>query len=466
LKKSFAIILGILSLAVVQPSFAQTEPSGFTNPINISNNTGNSTNPQMVFSGNSVYVTWLNTVSGTPSIFFTKSTDGGSSFGKPIDLGMASSGDYGLPSISHQGSNVYIAWQGFVSGNPIIYFSKSSDDGVTFEKPLILSDKSKNSAFPQIVSSTNHVYVTWIEKAEDDSTNIVFTKSDDSGNSFVAPMSITSSKGNVGIPKLASDGNNVYLLWEDNSKGGYEIMLARSTDSGSTFATPVNISNNSGSSGAPQLVVMKNKIYVVWMDDTSKNYEIYFAKSDDSGVSFSKPLDVSNTSGDSGYAQLDVSGVNVYVVWTETISNTNYDIMFAKSSNDGTSFEKPVNLSKSTGASGWPQIMAENNDIYVSWVDNTPGNFDIYITKSPDGGTTFVKPIDVSNTKDESYYNQMAITPSAAYMVWQEANQGNHDIMFVKSAIFVPEFGSIASIVLTISVFTIVIMSARARLRL
>ncbi len=450
---------------MIQPSFAQTEPSGFTNQISVSNNVGNSTNPQMVFSGNSIYMTWISTISGTPEILFAKSTDGGESFGKPLNLGFTSSGDSGFPSIAHQGSDVYVAWQGYVSGNPVVHFAKSIDDGDTFEKPIILSDKSKNSAFPQIISSANHVYVTWIEKSEDDSTNIVFAKSDDSGNTFGKPTSITSSKENVGIPKIASDGDNVYLLWEDNSKGGYEILLAKSTDAGSTFAAPVNISNNSGSSGAPQLVVMKNKIYVVWMDDTTKNYDIYFAKSDDSGITFSKPIDISNTSGDSGYAQIAVSDVNVYVVWTETISNTNYDIMFAKSSNDGVSFEKPVNLSDNSGASGWPQIMTENNNIFVSWVDNTPGNFDIYITKSPDGGTTFVKPIDVSNTKDESYYNQMGITPSAVYMVWQEANQGSHDIMFAKSMTFIPEFGPIALLVLALSIFVIVVMSARTRLK-
>lgn len=454
----------MLSLVMVQPIFAQTDQTGFTNPINISGNVGDSTNPQMVFSGNSIYIAWIDTTSGNSNIFFTKSTDGGETFDTPINIGITNSED-SISSISHQGNNIYITWQGFVSGNPIIYFTKSVDDGITFEKPIILSDKSKNSAFPQINSLANHVYVFWIEKAEDNSTNIVFAKSDDSGNSFGKSANITSSKGNVGIPKIASDDNNVYLLWEDNSKGGYEIQLAKSTDAGSTFTAPVNISNNSGSSGAPQLVVMKNKIYVVWMDDTNKNYEIFFAKSEDSGLTFSKPLDISNTSGDSGYAQLSVSSVNVYVVWTETMSDTNYDIMFAKSSNDGTSFEKPVNLSDNKGASGWPLIITENGGIYISWIDSTPGRFDVYVTKSSDAGVTFAKPVDISNTKDESYFNQMGITSSSAYVAWQETIQGKHEIMFAKSVTFVPEFGSVASLVLAISVLTIVILSVKARLK-
>lgn len=463
MKKSFLILVGIVSLAIIQPSFAQ-EPTGFVNS-NISNNSGDSVNPQAVFSGNSIYVVWTDTTSGVPGIFFAKSTDGGQSFSKPVNIGTANSGDSAYATITSQDNNIYVTWQGSFTSNPVVYFTKSKDSGNTFEKPIIISDKSKNSAFPQVASNTNHVYVTWIEKSENDTTNVIFSKSDDMGDSFGKTISITSSKETVGIPKIASDGNAVYLLWEDNSKGSYEILLAKSTDSGSTFASPVNVSNTSGSSGAPQMAIANNKIYVVWMDDTNKNYEIYFSKSDDGGTSFAQPVNVSNTSGDSGYAQLATYGSNVYIVWTETISDTNYDILFTKSGNDGKTFEKPINISSDTGASGWPQIIVENGGIYISWVDSSPGKFDVYVTKSPDGGTTFVKPVDISNTKGESYLNKMGITPNAAYMVWQEENNKSHDIIFAKSVAFVPEFGAIASAVLAISILAIVLVS-KTRLRL
>ena len=44
-----------------------------------------------------------------------------------------------------------------------------------------------------------------------------------------------------------------------------------------------------------------------------------------------------------------------------------------------------LNLSNNYGASGWPKIASDGN-IYISWVDSTPGKFDVLITKSSDGG--------------------------------------------------------------------------------
>ncbi len=60
----------------------------------------------------------------------------------------------------------------------------------------------------------------------------------------------------------------------------------------------------------------------------------------------------------------------------------------------------------------------------------------------------------------------MAALDNAVYMVWQEGTSGNHTIVFSKSTTFVPEFGSLASIVLVLSLVSIVIMSAKSGLKL
>jgi len=206
-------------------------------------------------------------------------------------------------------------------------------------------------------------------------------------------------------------------------------------------------------------------VYAVWMDNTSGTYDIFFTKSTDGGETFAKPVSVSHLKGDSGYPQFAVWKNNIYVTWTQTISDTNYDIFLAKSSNNGDTFDKPINLSNNSGPSGWPKIASDGN-VYVSWVDSTPGKFDILITKSTDGGTTFENPTNLSHSKTESYENEMAALDNTVYMVWQEGTSGNHTIVFSKSTTFVPEFGSLASIVLVLSLVSIVIMSAKSGLKL
>ena len=133
-------------------------------------------------------------------------------------------------------------------------------------------------------------------------------------------MYVTSNSGNSGIPKLFATGNHVYLAWEDNSKGNFDVFLTKSDDNGATFHLPVDISSDAaGQSGTPQIAVSQNNLYVVWMDNTSGTYDILFAKSTDGGKSFGTPVNISNLHADSGYPQFAANGNNVYVTWTQTI---------------------------------------------------------------------------------------------------------------------------------------------------
>ena len=463
-KALLAMIIGLFVLAGAGPTFAHAEQPGFTNAASISS-TGDSELPHVFVSGDGVFVVWTQTSLGKSDVLFAKSTDGGYTFGTPVDISGSSKGQSLYQQFVEKDNHVYVTWQLSLSGVSDILMAKSVDGGKSFEKPVQLSDGQQLSAFPQVALSGNHVYASWIEKSGDNSTNIIFAKSDDSGNSFGTPLHVTHNMGNSGIPKLYSDGNQVYLAWEDNSRGDYEIFLSKSSDSGASFHVPVDISTTTGQSGTPEVIVSGNNVYAVWMDNTSGTYDIFFTKSTDGGETFAKPVSVSHLKGDSGYPQFAVWKNNIYVTWTQTISDTNYDIFLAKSSNNGDTFDKPINLSNNPGPSGWPKIASDGN-VYVSWVDSTPGKFDILITKSTDGGTTFENPTNLSHSKTESYENEMAALDNTVYMVWQEGTSGNHTIVFSKSTTFVPEFGSLASIVLVLSLVSIVIMSAKSGLKL
>jgi predicted secreted protein with PEFG-CTERM motif len=465
MKISIAIILSISLFAGVGQSFAQVEPPGFSNATSISHASGDSELPYMSASSDGIFTIWTETTAGKSNVLFSKSTDGGYTFGNPINLSAATMGQSSYPQFVEQNNHVYVIWQSALSGTSTILMTKSLDGGTSFEKPIQLSDQSQLSAFPQIALSGNNVYSSWIEKSADNSTNVIFTKSIDQGNSFDTPLHVTHNMGNSGIPKLSASGNNVYLAWEDNSRGDYEIFLSKSADSGASFHVPLDLSTTTGQSGSPEVIASGNDVYAVWMDNTSGNYDIFFAKSIDGGLTFAKPLDISNLKGDSGYPQFTVWKNNIYVTWTQTMSGINYDVFFAKSSDNGNTFYQPINLSNNSGPSGWPQIASDGN-IYVSWADSTAGRFDILITKSTDGGATFESPTNLSHSKDESYENEMAMLNNTVYMVWQEGQSGNHTINFSKSTTFVPEFGPIASVVLVVSIVSIIAISSSSSLRL
>ena len=142
----------------------------------------------------------------------------------------------------------------------------------------------------------------------------------------------------------------------------------------------------------PSGVVNASNAYIVWQDGTPGNNEIFFRASQGLGT-----INVSNNTGDSQFPQIAVSeNNNVYVTWVDTTSG-NVDTFFAASNNNGVIFSTPINLSNNTGLSNNPQIATSGNNVYVTWIDNTPGNEDIFFAASNNNGTSFGTPINLSN---------------------------------------------------------------------
>jgi predicted secreted protein with PEFG-CTERM motif len=459
--KRILVIGLVVMLIVVLPNLRSIEavPSGFSNPLNISSNLGDSILPQMAVSGNEVYILWNDNATGQYGIFLTKSTDGGTSFGVPVNISK-NIGSSGSQQFAVSGNDVCVVWQATATGKYQILFAKSTDGGATFTTPVNLSNNLGDSSYPKVLVSGNNIYVTWAFTVTNKDYDILFTKSADGGATFTTPVNLSNTVGDTGLPQMTMSGDNIYITWENNGLGNFDVFVAKSADSGNTFSAPVNVSKNPKPSGAPQIVASGNVVYVVWMDNTPGNYDIFVAKSTDNASTFETPVNVSNTAGDSGYPQMTLSENNLYVVWTETISKSNYDVLFAKSTDGGATFTTPVNISKNVGASGWAQVAVSGN-IYVIWEDNTPGNYDILISKSTDGGATFITPVNISNTPDDSNFKQMVLSGNNVYVVWQDGAPNQHEILFAKSTTFVPEFGTLASLVLLVAMLSTIILFAK-----
>ena len=68
--------------------------------------------------------------------------------------------------------------------------------------------------------------------------------------------------------------------------GNIDIFFAASNNNGTSFGTPINLSNNTGCSFTPQIAASGNNVYVTWQDDTPGNDDIFFAASNNNGTSF------------------------------------------------------------------------------------------------------------------------------------------------------------------------------------
>jgi len=146
-------------------------------------------------------------------------------------------------------------------------------------------------------NSNNYRYLTWSEGDEEDRF-IFFARSMDGGNTFSSPISLTGNvHSTVFNPEVSSSGNNVYVVWQGQSKSGnQDIFLRKSSDYGSTFGDIENLSNDPGGSGNPEVAVVGNSTHVAWEGTTPGNNFIFYTKSND-GSNFESPQKLSTNNG-------------------------------------------------------------------------------------------------------------------------------------------------------------------------
>jgi hypothetical protein len=356
--------------------FTKSENNGnkFDNVTNLSNTTGNVHLHDLSSVGKNVFVLWaanVNVSSTNKDIFFRNSHDAGDSFSDTLNL--SNDRDDSLDPqmvINQNGSIIYMAWTECDTkhDDPIctISFTRSLDGGNTFTTSKSVSNEilpledyvdyspfngtiinaSSNMIFPDVLENVTvqerlnsinptvfttldgkHVYVLWEQSMFGKSdSEIYLTVSNDYGNSFNSTINISNTTGTSRLAHGQLLGEDIYVTWSDtqNNSKTFDVML-RKIDSKNLAGNVINLSNNSGNSVSPYLLVSNSKIYVTWSDDTNNGSVLLWIGDTSGSPVIKKALD-------NGYAQLYSNPLifdtenKVWIAWTQ-YDNTNHKIV-------------------------------------------------------------------------------------------------------------------------------------------
>ncbi len=259
--------------------------------------------------------------------------------------------------------------------------------------PVLISDYKGNQYFFHLSDPTGK---NW--KSEEILDRIVCQKSTDGGKTWN-----NGSYMGLAHPKdqdkqwvaVDPNNNNLYATWTQFDKYGSKnpadktnILFSRSTDQGESWSEAVQINEFSGNcldgdsttEGAVPAVSPDGEVYVAW----GFNEKIYFNSSLDGGKTWSKTnVEVSDQPG--GW-DIDVPGLQ--------------------------------------RANGMPVTVCDVSDgpnrgtIYVNWVDDRNGNFDVWFSKSTDKGKTWSKPqrINDDKSKRDQFFSWIACDPVSGYL--------------------------------------------------
>lgn len=305
-----------------------------------------------------VNVIWLDSrdsVSGIPegSVYFAESTDYGQSFSYDVkvndDIGDVHHHQSRLAFGSLGNSAIFAAWSDrrYVgSGTEDVYFSKSLNDGFSFESDVRVTDDmavNRQTDASMAVDKWGNIYLVFVDNRNWDQkgSDIYFSKSTDQGKSFESDVRVNDDTGYVNQThaSIAVDNNgNINVVWGDfrNQGPGMDIFFARSTDGGKTFGDNVRVNDvlgSSTSSGRPEVAVDSfGDIYVVWVDFRNGDLDVYLSVSRDGGQTFGEDIKVNDfDDGDQSQPSIAVDQNEVpHIVYQD--SRNSHDIYYARGS--------------------------------------------------------------------------------------------------------------------------------------
>jgi hypothetical protein len=205
-----------------------------------------------------VYVLWQEIVfsGGTHGgeAFFARSTDGGRSFGEPINLSETPAGA-GKGRLSarrwHNGSldlelgpdgTVHAAWTVYEGG---LFTARSEDGGRSFSGPLRVTGPggAEPARAPSLAAGPGDTLRLAWAVGEDPGGDLRLAASDDGGRSFGEARVLFVGDARADAPALAvADDGTLHLAWDESPagrEGGHRVRHARSPAGADGFAEPV-----------------------------------------------------------------------------------------------------------------------------------------------------------------------------------------------------------------------------------
>ncbi len=174
-----------------------------------------------------------------------------------------------------------------------IYYKRSTDGGLSWGTDTRLTNNSTGSYMPSVSASGSTVHVVWFDE-RDGNIEIYYKRSTDGGLSWGTDIRLTYNSAVSFYPSVSVLGSTVHVVWFDSRDGNYEIYYKRSTDGGLSWGTDIRLTNNSAGSYVPSFSVSGSAVHVVWYDDRDGNNEIYYKCSTDGGLSWGTDIRLTN----------------------------------------------------------------------------------------------------------------------------------------------------------------------------
>lgn len=339
------------------------------------------------------------------------------------------------PSIAFDGTNYFVVWEDRRSGSSYIYGARVSQTGIILDPDgFQISNAEYGQSWPSIIYDGIQYFVVW-EDYRNGSYDIYGARVNREGLLLdSAGIPISTSVNNQRLPRIAFDGTNYLVVWQDNRIGGQtDIYCARVTQAGVVLdLNGIVIAQHNYNQDFPAVAFDGENYLVVWDDNRGfETWDLYGARV----TRFGNVLDpsgftISTAQSWQTYPSIAFDGTNYLVVWQDFRSMSSYQIYGARVTPARVVLDRSgIPISTGTWSQERPSIIFDSINYLVVWQDNRNGSFDIYGSRINQAGIVLDSAgIPVSINSNDQQYPSIAIDNTNYFMVWQSYTSGSNDI--------------------------------------
>jgi hypothetical protein len=356
-----------------------------TGDVRITNDTGTSLKPTLVWTGKDYGAAWYDNRDGKFNIYFARISAAGVKQGQDNQI---TTDAEGLPdqSLVWTGNEYGITWDDSRDGgNYEIYFSHISSAGIKKDSDIRITKTTTNSIY-QSLAWTGTEYGTAWQDYRNGNYEIYFTRISAAGVKQGSDVRVTNNSKESTYAAIVWTGKEYGVAWEDNRDGNYEIYFTRISAAGIKQGQDVRITNNAGGSEEPSLVWTGTEYGITWKDYGDGYFGIYFSRISPAGIKQGQDVRITDDSAVfSAHSSLFWTGMEYGVAW-EDRRDGNYEIYFNRISSTGVKQGPDVRITNASESSEWPSLVWTGKEYGVAWEDNRDGNYEIYFARLyPDG---------------------------------------------------------------------------------
>jgi hypothetical protein len=318
----------------------------------------------------------------------------------------------GHPKIASAAGQVYVVWHQWdpaPTGLDKLLLAVSDADGapgsfapaqtLVDDAPVMVSPAGEFSTGPSIAAAGDQVYVVWsddrlVPTCGMGVPEIYLLRSPDRAAGWLGPQQVSSADCRSSwTPTVAARGAAVHVAWTDDRHNTDDCALGSAscheeeyyrglTDYGAT-PEPAEVRLTSDDPGPPvqswagNIAVTADAVHYAWMDlSGGDGWEVYYARSDDGGLSWTLPGAVltQHTPGcDAIRPTLAAEGERVHLVWFEMCPDAGGDraTVFHRWSDDGgTTWSNPSDVTSGDALFAiQPSVAMAGDRVHVLWND-------------------------------------------------------------------------------------------------